>query len=136
MTPLREMRNIMQVKLLYRPTDIFVQADKAGKHQVISNPLGNVFKFTKERSVSIITTERKEERDRRQYYLVSIKDTGTRIHPEILPRLFTKFATKSDTEGTDLGLFISNSIIEAHAEEYGLKIIRMEKVQHLHSVCQ
>jgi len=102
------------IKLLHRPTDIFVQADKARIHQVISILLCNAFKFTREGSVSIITTERKEEGDSRQYYLVSIKDTGTGIHPEILPRLFTKFATKSDTEGTGLGLFISKSIVEAH----------------------
>ena len=36
------------------------------------------------------------------------------MHPEILSRLFTKFATKSITGGTGLGLFISKSIIEAH----------------------
>jgi two-component system sensor histidine kinase VicK len=30
-----------------------------------------------------------------------------------VPRLFTKFATKSDI-GTGLGLFISKSIVEAH----------------------
>ena len=35
------------------------------------------------------------------------------IEIEILPKLFTKFATKSTT-GTGLGLFISKSIIEAH----------------------
>jgi two-component system, OmpR family, sensor histidine kinase VicK len=42
-----------------------------------------------------------------------VKDSGAGIDPEILPRLFTKFATKS-FEGTGLGLFISKSIIEAH----------------------
>ena len=45
--------------------------------------------------------------------VVSISDTGPGIDSEILPRLFTKFATKS-TRGTGLGLFISKSIIEAH----------------------
>ena len=45
---------------------------------------------------------------------VSIKDTGSGIDPEILPRLFSKFVTKSDAGGTGLGLFISKSIVEAH----------------------
>ena len=45
--------------------------------------------------------------------VVSVKDTGLGIDPEIMPRLFTKFTTKSQT-GTGLGLFISKSIIEAH----------------------
>jgi two-component system, OmpR family, sensor histidine kinase VicK len=44
---------------------------------------------------------------------VNISDTGAGIDSEIIPRLFTKFATKSIT-GTGLGLFISKSIIEAH----------------------
>lgn len=47
---------------------------------------------------------------------VSVKDTGTGIDPRMLPRLFTKFATKSNT-GTGLGLFISKSIVEAHGGE-------------------
>jgi signal transduction histidine kinase len=47
--------------------------------------------------------------------MVSITDTGTGIDSEILPRLFTKFVTKSDMGGgTGLGLFISKSIVEAH----------------------
>ena len=45
--------------------------------------------------------------------LVSIRDTGAGIDPEILSRLFTKFATKS-FEGTGLGLYISKNIVEAH----------------------
>jgi two-component system sensor histidine kinase VicK len=44
---------------------------------------------------------------------VSVKDSGAGIDPEILPRLCTKFASKS-YQGTGLGLFISKSIIEGH----------------------
>ena len=45
--------------------------------------------------------------------VVNIKDTGSGIDTEILPKLFTKFVTKSET-GTGLGLFISKGIVEAH----------------------
>ena len=42
---------------------------------------------------------------------VSVKDTGEGIDINILPRLFTKFAS---SHGTGLGLFISKGIVEAH----------------------
>ena len=88
---------------------IFVEADKARLTQVISNLLNNAIKFTKEGTVSIAT----KRSDNNHEAVVSIKDTGSGIHPEIMPRLFTKFASKS-YQGTGLGLFISKSIVEAH----------------------
>jgi signal transduction histidine kinase len=50
--------------------------------------------------------------------IVKVKDTGTgSIDPEILPQLFSKFASRS-FEGTGLGLFIAKSIIvKAHDGE-------------------
>ena len=48
-----------------------------------------------------------------RYVTVSIKDCGTGIDAGIFPRLFTKFATKSN-KGTGLGLFICKNIVEAH----------------------
>jgi signal transduction histidine kinase len=45
--------------------------------------------------------------------IVKVKETGAGINPEILPRLFSKFASKS-FEGTGLGLLICKSIVEAH----------------------
>jgi signal transduction histidine kinase len=97
------------IKLEYRPKDIFVEADRVRVTQVISNLLNNAMKFTKERGGSIsINTEKKDN-----YILVSVKDTGTGIDPEILPQLFSKFVTKS-FQGTGLGLFISRGIIQAH----------------------
>ena len=97
------------VKLLYnRPKeDVIAEADKARISQVISNLLSNALKFTREGVISI-TSEKKDSQ-----IVVSIKDTGTGIHPEIMPRLFSRFATKSQS-GTGLGLFISKSIVEAH----------------------
>jgi signal transduction histidine kinase len=45
--------------------------------------------------------------------IVSVKDNGTGIDPEIMPKLFSKFVTKSFS-GTGLGLYVSKNIIEAH----------------------
>jgi signal transduction histidine kinase len=101
--------NTDYIKLLYRPTDIFVEADKARLAQVISNLLSNAIKFTKEVRGSISVNTEKED----NHILVSVKDTGSGIDSEILPRLFSKFVTKS-YQGTGLGLFISKGIIEAH----------------------
>jgi signal transduction histidine kinase len=104
-------RDNIAVKLLYEPNNkdnIFVEADRGRLIQVISNLLDNAIKFTKEGTISIIT----EEKDSK--VIVSVKDTGTGIDPEILPRLFSKFVTKSERGGTGLGLFICKSIVEAH----------------------
>ncbi|MFL6319704.1 MAG: sensor histidine kinase, partial [Nitrososphaeraceae archaeon] len=45
--------------------------------------------------------------------IISIKDRGTGIDPDIQEKLFSKFVTKSDT-GSGLGLYISKGIVEAH----------------------
>ncbi|MFL6421188.1 MAG: sensor histidine kinase, partial [Nitrososphaeraceae archaeon] len=69
---------------------------------------------TKEGTISINLERKKDDDYHNDYVLISVKDTGQGINPEILPKLFTKFATKSETGGTGLGLFISKSIVEAH----------------------
>jgi signal transduction histidine kinase len=97
------------IKILYESKDIFVKADKERLSQVIFNLLSNAIKFTKEGGGSISVNTEKED----NHILVSVKDTGSGIDSEILPRLFSKFATKS-YQGTGLGLFVSKSIIEIH----------------------
>ncbi|MGB6627332.1 MAG: HAMP domain-containing sensor histidine kinase, partial [Nitrososphaeraceae archaeon] len=104
------------IKLLYQPRDIFLEADKSRITQVISNILDNAIKFSKanlnkEEGVGIINISA-EKADGSQA-IVSIKDTGIGVDPEIMPRLFEKFASKS-FQGTGLGLYICKSIIEAH----------------------
>ena len=59
--------------------------------------------------------------------VVSIEDSGSGIDPEIFPRLFTKFSSKSFS-GTGLGLYISKSIIEAHGGKIWAKISDEQKM--------
>jgi len=108
-------KNGNEWNLLYKNSgqDIFIEADKGRITQVISNLVSNAVKFTKVGAVTV-AAEKVEENDRQQV-IISIKDTGTGIDPQMLPKLFTKFATKSDKgTGIGLGLFISKSIVEAH----------------------
>ncbi|HEY6657997.1 MAG TPA: HAMP domain-containing sensor histidine kinase [Nitrososphaeraceae archaeon] len=93
---------------------IILEADKNRLSQVISNLLNNAIKFTDEGSITVIVGTKKINNNNNKV-IVNIKDTGTGIDSEILPKLFTKFATKSPIAGgTGLGLFISKSIIEMH----------------------
>jgi signal transduction histidine kinase len=118
---------------------LVVEADKRRLTQVISNLLNNAIKFTQEGTVTVSTSmikrkdgkndqvseeeeavvvaeeegEREETKEEGKEVVIAVKDTGTGIDPELMPRLFTKFATKS-YQGTGLGLYISKSIVEAH----------------------
>ena len=118
--------NKMDISLVVVPNkdDIFVEADKGRLVQVISNLLSNAVKFTRqeekegdkkpwrEKQVKTILIMIEKD-DQKKEAIVSIRDGGVGIDPEVFPRLFSKFASKS-FEGTGLGLFISKSIIEAH----------------------
>jgi signal transduction histidine kinase len=101
--------NEQNLKILYEPgnDNVFINADKIRITQVISNLINNSLKFTKLGKISITS------KNNYSYVIVSVKDTGIGIDPEIMPKLFSKFATKSFS-GTGLGLFISKAIVEAH----------------------
>ena len=96
-----------RVRFVYDPQDVYLQADRGRITQVVANLLDNAAKFTKEGTITISV-----EKENGQV-IVSVQDTGAGIDGDIMPRLFSKFATKSD-KGTGLGLFISRSIVEAH----------------------
>jgi signal transduction histidine kinase len=107
-------------------TALFVNADRIRLYEVISNLLNNAINSTKNKGKIIIsiqvdkcakndisTGDNDNNNNNKMCIVVNIKDNGTGIDSEIEPRLFTKFATKSES-GLGLGLYISKSIIEAH----------------------
>ena len=102
-------------------TLIIVEADRERLIQVISNLLLNAIKFTKEGTISISAQENIEstKNSNIEEVIVTVKDTGSGIDPEIVPNLFSKFTTSE--QGTGLGLFISKNIIEAHGGQIWAK---------------
>jgi two-component system, OmpR family, sensor histidine kinase VicK len=117
--------NKSNVRLLYdikrhkKNASLIIEADRGRITQVLSNLLNNAIKFASEKKergqvvfVSTVADFDSKNNDCGEI-IVSIKDSGEGIHPDIFPRLFTRFATKSFT-GTGLGLYISKNIVEAH----------------------
>jgi len=98
-------------------------ADEERIKQVISNLLDNAIKFTE--GAIFVTVETFPKNDQ---VLVNVKDTGQGIDSDILPKLFTKFVTKSD-RGTGLGLYICKGIVEAHGGKIWAKNYSVEKNQ-------
>jgi signal transduction histidine kinase len=98
-----------EVEIIHKANDekILVEADRDRISQVIFNLLHNAIKFTDKGNIIVISEYTGDS------VRVSIKDNGVGIDPQIIPILFSKFATKSD-KGTGLGLYICKGIIEAH----------------------
>jgi two-component system sensor histidine kinase VicK len=102
-------RNLKLIQQLDNASPMWVEGDKYRIIQVISNLLGSTLKFAKGGTVLV-----NAKNDRKSNEVVfSVKDTGQGLDPKILPRLFSKFESKS-FQGTGLGLFISKGIVEAH----------------------
>jgi len=110
--------NNVKINFIPFKETLLIEADKKRVSEVVSNLLSNAIKFTNEGEI-FVSVEKKEENDdddddnSNNYALVTVRDTGAGIDPEILSNLFSKFITKS-FEGIGLGLYISKNIVEAH----------------------
>lgn len=103
----RDYERYSKISFEKKENSILLHGDKGRITQVICNLIDNALKFAKLGKISIVS-ERIDGKVE-----VSVKDDGSGIDPEVLPRLFSKFVTKS-SQGTGLGLYISKNIIEAH----------------------
>jgi two-component system, OmpR family, sensor histidine kinase VicK len=113
----------------------YVMADRLRLTQVMTNLVGNAIKFSNEgdtvtvsvsEEANIQNFKKNENGKGNKVVLIRVQDTGKGIDPEIMPRLFKKFASKSD-KGMGLGLFISKNIVEAHGGEIWADVPNAEK---------
>ncbi|MGA9744564.1 MAG: sensor histidine kinase, partial [Nitrososphaeraceae archaeon] len=102
------------IKIVFEPKEsLYVYADKERIHQVIFNLLKNALKFTETGTITITTEMKHNDNKDHGEVIVTITDTGRGIDSDVMPRLFSKFVSKSDA-GTGLGLFISKNIVDTH----------------------
>ncbi|HEY7081438.1 MAG TPA: HAMP domain-containing sensor histidine kinase [Nitrososphaeraceae archaeon] len=126
----RKSKTKNNIEIIFNKPDsaIFINADKVRIAEVLSNLITNAIDANKSSSsntagriiVSIQVSTNSENdanfplyNDNKTRVIVSIKDEGTGIDPEIMPRLFTKFVSNSES-GLGLGLYISKNLIESH----------------------
>jgi len=116
--------NHKQIKFEYNNlvNNCTLYADKNRISQILLNLIGNSVKFIDEEGTITVTVETKKgdnsslinsKTKNNEMIFVTVKDNGKGIDKEIMPKLFTKFVTKS-FQGTGLGLYISKKIMEAH----------------------
>jgi two-component system, OmpR family, sensor histidine kinase VicK len=122
--------NIVFKTIIQRDQDILANVDKERLTQIMSNLLDNALKFSSEGGGGegediVVTVEKKDNIKKRndirreiedeedEVIAISVKDRGSGIDQGVLPRIFSKFTTKSD-KGTGLGLYICKYLVEAH----------------------
>lgn len=90
------------------PQDITILTDKNRLTQVLSNLIGNAFKFTKQGTVAL--GYRKETNSSISFF---VKDTGMGIQKDKASKIFDRFTKLNDfVQGSGLGLSICKTIVE------------------------
>jgi two-component system sensor histidine kinase BaeS len=99
------------------PTDLpTVEVDPVRIRQVLLNLLANALRHTPEEGVIAI-----EVRASPQRVLIHVRDTGSGIAPEDLPRIFERFQKGTDSRGSGLGLAIARKLVLAHGGDIGIE---------------
>jgi signal transduction histidine kinase len=89
-----------------------VHGDAARLVQVLTNLLGNSLKYTERGGSVTVSASRRGDS-----VMISVRDTGSGIPADILPRIFERYYTRrreANKSGSGLGLAIVRGIVEAH----------------------
>lgn len=101
----------VQLRFSLDPGADLVLADRVQIQQVLVNLFRNALEAMAHTARRELTATNRKVAD--DLIEVSVSDTGTGFHDDVIPNLFKTFFTTKDT-GMGVGLSISRSIIEAH----------------------
>ncbi len=94
-----------------------INANRTKLKQVFQNLIGNAIKFKKKNDIPRIEINCKEKKNE---YLFTVKDNGIGIQEEYKEKIFLVFKrlhTKTEYEGSGIGLAICKKIVEQHKGE-------------------
>ncbi|MDX2149262.1 MAG: ATP-binding protein [Bryobacteraceae bacterium] len=120
MRPIAEKKRI-RLTIAPAPERMEVFCDSEAVHQIMSNLLDNAIKYTPEGGC-IEVSATPEQGPRGELVRISVRDEGTGIPKEDLPRLFERFyrvdkARSRELGGTGLGLAIVKHLVRAQGGE-------------------
>jgi two-component system sensor histidine kinase BaeS len=88
-----------------------LEVDPVRIREVISNLVANALRHTP--AGGSITVDARVA-DAGHEVVVTVRDTGSGIEPELLPHVFDRFAKGAGSRGSGLGLAIARGLVEAH----------------------
>jgi signal transduction histidine kinase len=109
-----ELQRVQPVEIVVdAPDELLVGGDRSRLQQVLENLLSNAVKHAPpDTRVEVLVRE--EHRDDGRRAAVIVRDNGAGIPPEVMPKLFQRFAPGPESSGLGLGLYIASRIATAH----------------------
>jgi signal transduction histidine kinase len=107
-------RKTISLETRIAPAASVIHADRTALEQILLNLVENGLRHTPEGGKVTIETS-----EARNGVVLSVRDTGSGIAPEHLPRIFERFyradsGRSREAGGTGLGLAIVKHLVEAH----------------------
>lgn len=104
-------------------SELYVWVDMQNFDKILMNLLSNAFKYTPDNgeiTISITTgVDPTEDGPLKEYFEISVADTGIGINPEDIDKIFNRFyrvnnSLTSTHSGTGIGLHLCKSLVELH----------------------
>jgi signal transduction histidine kinase len=95
------------------PTDLAAQVDAERLRQILDNLLSNAVKHSPKGAAVKLALVRETRADG-DWAVIRVADRGPGVAPEVLPRLFGRFAAGPGSTGFGLGLYIAGRLAAAH----------------------